>query len=116
MTRIHTAGSDDSPMARQGAPAAPADSRAAAGAAGDGKQADSAQAAAPARRARTAKPGAAAQPAQPAADGEDTRREMIAVAAYYRAERRGFVDGLADDDWFEAEREVGLRLNPSAAA
>ncbi len=32
--------------------------------------------------------------------------EAIALAAYYRAERRGFAPGGALDDWFEAEREL----------
>jgi hypothetical protein len=34
------------------------------------------------------------------------RHEMIAVAAYFRAERRGFAPGAADRDWFEAEDEI----------
>jgi Protein of unknown function (DUF2934) len=34
------------------------------------------------------------------------RREMVAVAAYYRAERRGFAPGGAVQDWLEAEREI----------
>lgn len=36
----------------------------------------------------------------------EQRHEMIAVAAYYLAERRGFAPGHADDDWFEAERVI----------
>jgi hypothetical protein len=32
--------------------------------------------------------------------------EDIAVAAYYRAERRGFAPGGELDDWLEAEREL----------
>ena len=32
--------------------------------------------------------------------------EQIAVAAYYRAERRGFAPGQELNDWLEAEREV----------
>jgi hypothetical protein len=36
------------------------------------------------------------------------RLEMIAVSAYFRAERRGFADGSPDDDWLQAEREVDL--------
>lgn len=32
--------------------------------------------------------------------------EAIAVAAYYRAERRGFAPGGEVDDWLEAEREL----------
>lgn len=32
--------------------------------------------------------------------------EAIALAAYFRAERRGFAPGGEFDDWFEAEREL----------
>ena len=34
------------------------------------------------------------------------RHEMISVAAYYRAEHRGFASGCADQDWLEAEIEI----------
>lgn len=37
---------------------------------------------------------------------EAERRHMIAEAAYYRAERRGFEPGLDEEDWLEAEREI----------
>ncbi|MDD5322645.1 MAG: DUF2934 domain-containing protein [Methylococcales bacterium] len=33
-------------------------------------------------------------------------REMVAVNAYYRAEKRGFEPGHELDDWYEAEREI----------
>ncbi len=36
----------------------------------------------------------------------EQRHEMIAVAAYYLAERRGFAPGHAEADWFEAERVI----------
>ena len=36
----------------------------------------------------------------------DDRRRRIAEAAYYRAQRRGFIGGYEDDDWLEAEREI----------
>ena len=36
--------------------------------------------------------------------------EMVSQAAYYRAEKRGFVPGLEADDWVEAEAEVMARL------
>src|SRR3954467_15377764 len=42
---------------------------------------------------------------------DDERRRMIAVAAYYRAEQRGFIV----DDWLAAEHEIDLLLKgPSA--
>ncbi|MEQ1854925.1 MAG: DUF2934 domain-containing protein [Longimicrobiales bacterium] len=37
--------------------------------------------------------------------GEE-RERLIAVAAYYRAERRGFVPGCDIGDWLEAEAEI----------
>lgn len=38
-------------------------------------------------------------------------RDMVATAAYYRAESRGFDDGSAEDDWYEAEAELRERFN-----
>lgn len=38
------------------------------------------------------------------------RQQMIAEAAYFRAERRGFDGGDAVRDWCEAETEVDARL------
>jgi len=35
--------------------------------------------------------------------------EMIAVAAYFRAEQRGFAPGDDLDDWFQAEAEYLYR-------
>lgn len=35
---------------------------------------------------------------------------MIARAAYYRAERRGFAPGYELEDWLEAEAEVDASL------
>jgi hypothetical protein len=36
--------------------------------------------------------------------------EMVAQAAYYRAEKRGFQPGFESDDWAQAEAEVKQRL------
>jgi hypothetical protein len=36
----------------------------------------------------------------------------IAEAAYYRAERRGFVPGSEIEDWLAAEDELGTRQRP----
>jgi hypothetical protein len=44
------------------------------------------------------------------------RREMIAQAAYYRAERRGFKGGDPAADWIAAEAEVDAKLRASRAA
>lgn len=37
-------------------------------------------------------------------------QDMVATAAYYRAEARGFDSGSADDDWYEAEAEMRERF------
>jgi hypothetical protein len=50
----------------------------------------------------------------PAMDPE-RRDRLIAEAAYYRAEHRGFVDGDPLQDWLEAEREVDAALHQRAA-
>jgi len=39
----------------------------------------------------------------------EERRHLIAQAAYFRAERRGFQGGCPIQDWLEAEREVSQR-------
>jgi hypothetical protein len=36
----------------------------------------------------------------------DKIRELVAVNAYYRAEKRGFKPGYEMDDWFEAEKDI----------
>ncbi len=36
----------------------------------------------------------------------DIRRQRIAEAAYYKAEKRGFAPGLENEDWLEAEKEI----------
>jgi len=37
---------------------------------------------------------------------EDERRSMIAEAAYYLAEKRGFAGGDPGDDWLQAEAQI----------
>lgn len=41
----------------------------------------------------------------------EERYRMIAVAAYYRAEKRGFIGGDPAQDWVEAEAEVARLIN-----
>lgn len=43
----------------------------------------------------------------------ENRRRMIERAAYYRAERRGFVPGYELQDWLDAERELNANLSDS---
>lgn len=38
------------------------------------------------------------------------RQAMIATAAYYLAQRRGFTPGHEVDDWLAAERQVDVQL------
>ena len=47
-----------------------------------------------------------AQEAQRRTPTPAERQEMIAQAAYYRAEKRNFEPGHELEDWFEAEAEL----------
>ena len=47
---------------------------------------------------------------QGAAVSPEQRLAMIAEAAYFRAEARGFVPGEELQDWLDAEKEVDTRL------
>ncbi|WMJ10127.1 DUF2934 domain-containing protein [Nitrosomonas sp. sh817] len=47
----------------------------------------------------------AEQPNRPLVSPEE-RYRMIAEAAYYRAEKRGFAGGDTAEDWREAEAEI----------
>lgn len=40
-----------------------------------------------------------------------SRQELIAVEAYYHAEKRGFAPGCELDDWLAAERAVARSLS-----
>ena len=40
----------------------------------------------------------------------EERWNLIALAAYYRAEKRGFVGGDSEGDWWAAEKEVDDEL------
>jgi hypothetical protein len=63
-------------------------------------------------RARAPRKNPAVQPRSPVS--ETARRELIAVGAFLRAERRGFVHGHAEEDWLAAEADVDalLRVSP----
>lgn len=41
---------------------------------------------------------------------EEELNQMIASAAYLRAERRGFAEGHELEDWLEAEKEVKWQI------
>jgi len=63
-----------------------------------------------------------ARAAAPAPASDPARRARIAIAAYYRAERRGFAPGRENEDWLEAEcaldrgSAAGATPGPDAAA
>jgi len=61
-----------------------------------------------------AKPGFIAQAAAKAAEGQtidpERKSRMIAEAAYYRSEKRGFAPGEELQDWLAAESEVAALL------
>ena len=65
-----------------------------------------AKAAAPKTKTATPKPAAPAKGNGDARITPEQRYRMICDAAYYRAERRGFVGGSPSDDWIAAEAEV----------
>lgn len=71
------------------------------------------------RKLLTVQPEAGAQTVEEAAASEPSgRQRMIAEAAYYRAEKRGFAPGNELEDWLAAEAEVtsvSLQQQPAAA-
>jgi hypothetical protein len=44
----------------------------------------------------------------------ERRRALIALAAYVRAERRGFAPGHEEADWLAAEAEIDMALSYGA--
>jgi hypothetical protein len=67
-------------------------------------------------RARAARKNPDVPPRSPVS--EEARRELIAVGAYLRAERRGFAPGHAEEDWLAAEADVDalLRVSPRGSS
>ena len=66
------------------------------------------------RKTATKKPVAPAVE-MPAAPDSVKREELIAAAAYFKAEQRGFAPGCEIDDWLAAERELEAVLGLRAA-
>jgi hypothetical protein len=56
------------------------------------------------------------RPDGPSEISAEERRKLIAEAAYYRAERRGFRCRCSEQDWFDAEAEVERALAEGAKA
>ncbi|MDQ3797676.1 MAG: DUF2934 domain-containing protein [Pseudomonadota bacterium] len=52
----------------------------------------------------------ATKPSTPVEVTPEERWRMIAVAAYHKAEQRGFTPDRTLDDWLEAEKEVNMLL------
>lgn len=46
----------------------------------------------------------------------EERQRLIAEAAYYIAERRGFAAGCELDDWLQAEAEIERRASAGSAS
>jgi len=63
-----------------------------------------------AKRSGSGKATAAAASRRKARVDDGARHAMIAQAAYFRAERRGFANGSELNDWLEAEREIARML------
>ena len=66
--------------------------------------------------ATTAKPkaeaiGTPARRTRAARIDPEKRRHYVEVAAYYIAERRGFINGDQADDWLAAEQEIDRLLD-----
>ena len=59
-------------------------------------------------RATASKHGVLKDPKQVFSDEE--WYDMVATAAYFRAESRGFEGGAAEDDWYQAEAELRERM------
>ena len=52
----------------------------------------------------------AERPERPGLPSAAALYEMIAEAAYFRAQKRGFLPGLEAQDWLDAEAEVMERV------
>ena len=73
----------------------------------------------PAAKSKPRKPRTSRQPAGTAREtsqeprlefSNDEWQDMVATAAYFRAESRGFEGGSTEEDWYEAEAELREQL------
>ena len=69
----------------------------------------------PAKKVAPAKTAAARRPGKAAPSGPSDRESRVRIAAYLRAERRGFAPGYEIEDWLAAEAEVGGRKDTRPA-
>lgn len=70
---------------------------------------------APRRTLTVVETAADSTPAAPFVDPE-TRAALIAEAAFFRAEKRGFAPGHETEDWLAAEAEIDAKLLRAAPA
>lgn len=70
----------------------------------------------PSAKAKSAKPKPAARTDVATSLTESDRLRMIELAAFFRAERRGFAPGSESDDWFAAEAEIAAQIPVVPAA
>ena len=61
-------------------------------------------------RAKVTKPKPAVRTDVETSLTESDRLRMIELAAFFRAERRGFVPGFEAEDWFAAEAEIAAQI------
>jgi hypothetical protein len=72
------------------------------------------------KRSKDVQPAPPSAPTPPAREPQtarsdaESRHHRVSVAAYYRAERRGFAPGGEEQDWLEAEKDLD-RTSISAA-
>lgn len=60
--------------------------------------------------AKTSKARSKKQETQTSDLSTDEFRSMIAEAAYYKAEQRGFMAGFEQQDWIQAENDIAVAL------
>jgi hypothetical protein len=76
---------------------------------------------APKAAARAARPAApvkavARKQAAAAAPPQAERDQMVRMAAYFRAQQRGFAPGSEWEDWLAAEAEISALIEPAPPA
>jgi hypothetical protein len=72
------------------------------------------KAAAKAARPATPVKAAARKQAAPAVPTQPERDQMVRMAAYFRAQQRGFAPGNEWEDWLAAEAEISALVEPAA--
>ena len=63
------------------------------------------------KSSRSTKPASEPKAGTPVTISHEERWRMIAIAAYHKAERRGFTPGHEVADWLAAEQEISAVLS-----